>query len=37
MGYNRELGIITNDLAIVNELGKTLGQDYNGAAPAGRL
>lgn len=37
MGYNRELGIVTSDPAIVNELAKTLGQDYNGAAAAGRL
>ncbi len=34
MGYNRELGIITNDPVIVNELARTLGQDYDGAAPA---
>jgi phosphatidylserine/phosphatidylglycerophosphate/cardiolipin synthase-like enzyme len=34
MGYNRELGIITNGPVIVNELAKTLGHDYNGAAPA---
>jgi cardiolipin synthase len=37
MGYNRELGIITNDRAIVSELAKTLGQDYTGAAPARTL
>ena len=34
MGYNRELGIITNDPVMVNELAKTLSQDYDGAAPA---
>jgi phosphatidylserine/phosphatidylglycerophosphate/cardiolipin synthase-like enzyme len=34
MSYNRELGIVTNDPVIVNELAKTLGQDYDGAAPA---
>jgi cardiolipin synthase A/B len=34
MGYNRELGIITNDPVIVNELAKTLGHDYGGAAAA---
>jgi phosphatidylserine/phosphatidylglycerophosphate/cardiolipin synthase-like enzyme len=33
MGYNRELGITTNDPAIVNQLAKTLGQDYDGALP----
>jgi phosphatidylserine/phosphatidylglycerophosphate/cardiolipin synthase-like enzyme len=35
MGYNRELGIIVNNPVIVNELARVLGQDYNGAAPAG--
>jgi cardiolipin synthase A/B len=34
MGYNRELGIITTDPAIVDELAKILSQDYDGAAPA---
>jgi hypothetical protein len=34
MGYNRELGIIITDHAIVDELARVLGQDYNGAAPA---
>jgi hypothetical protein len=34
MGYNRELGIITNDEPIVDGLAKVLGQDYNGAAAA---
>lgn len=34
MGYNRELGIIVTDHAIVDELATVLGQDYNGAAPA---
>jgi phosphatidylserine/phosphatidylglycerophosphate/cardiolipin synthase-like enzyme len=37
MGYNRELGIVTNDPVIVNALAKTLGQDYDGAAPASTL
>jgi phosphatidylserine/phosphatidylglycerophosphate/cardiolipin synthase-like enzyme len=35
VGYNRELGIIVNNPAIVNELARVLGQDYDGAAPAG--
>jgi phosphatidylserine/phosphatidylglycerophosphate/cardiolipin synthase-like enzyme len=34
MGYNRELGIVTNDRAVVDELAHVLGQDYDGAAPA---
>jgi cardiolipin synthase A/B len=34
MGYNRELGIITNDPVVVNGLAKTLGRDYDGAPPA---
>jgi cardiolipin synthase len=34
MGYNRELGIIVNSPAIVSELARVLGQDYDGAAPA---
>jgi len=34
MGYNRELGIIITDHAIVDELARVLGQDYNGAVPA---
>jgi cardiolipin synthase A/B len=36
MGYNRELGIIVNNPAIVSELARVLGQDYDGAAPDGR-
>ena len=36
MGYNRELGIIVNNPAIVRELARVLGQDYDGAAPDGR-
>ncbi|MGO9660118.1 MAG: phospholipase D-like domain-containing protein [Acidimicrobiales bacterium] len=36
MGYNRELGIIITNHAVVNELAEVLGQDYNGAPPAGK-
>ncbi len=34
MSYNRELGIVTSDPAMVEELARVLGQDYDGAAPA---
>jgi cardiolipin synthase A/B len=34
MGYNRELGIVVNNPAMVNDLARVLGQDYEGAAAA---
>ncbi len=34
MGYNRELGIIVNNPAILSDLARVLGRDYAGAAPA---
>jgi cardiolipin synthase A/B len=34
MGYNRELGLITSDPAIVEGLARVLAEDYQAAAPA---
>ena len=33
LGYNRELGIVTRDRAVVAAISKTLARDYAGAAP----
>jgi phosphatidylserine/phosphatidylglycerophosphate/cardiolipin synthase-like enzyme len=37
MGYNRELGMVITDHAVVDELARVLGQDYKGAPGAGNV